>query len=828
MSSYYVLMLGKGRYNSMPQVLSYKSNCYFDWFGFSYPSIETKEVSNSKAISGIMDNDVYGEIMNHRKKSYGQNDYRLLQNIVLVTDESRDLLSKLITNSKGTHPLIFVSFVYANISSNEERKISAQKIKEIFCSPEENEKLLEAAEENISVYSTFDHCEYVVVCDGEKVQLKHYLSFLKKLRAQEEVGDILSLYGYNDGFKGSYIEDAVALIKYEDGLMLGGEVEGNNYIALGRFDHFKVIDEIDIWKLFNELGKLSPNLNRYSKAFIGVKDTGYLSEDFGKFNSDDERYNKLINKIQAVYEDCISTYNSSLPKDEEPDSYLIGGLVEIKNMMISTLRRGISKYYVLCVVDSYIALLRFIKEKVVLATKEDIERNYGAGRIDLRKQEILVNLMNSYFNYIQLLSSSMLHNDRKYVNADPYQLSCFDMPPRLIAFYTAISYNMIRLLKQQPDNNYTVMLVPDFKHDIYVDPLTCNRDYDNERNIIIIHINEKSSYDIIGTIKVIAHEIAHHVGQSANQRQERAKYYIKCCIAMMIAEAYNNVSEKNVWRITMGESPDENFSMLVDMIYDAFSFDKEFMLDDIREKASWYYADSVIRKFVSFWSHENDKDGAKAQQLRTTFKEFLNRNSHFSSEGYREYIPEDEEIRYIVESTIQTQNEKYTRELVSNILVQIFYKNFYRCEISSVKQQENYISYPFFDSMMLLFREGMADVQMISLLASASILKEYDKDQLPNKEKERENNAILKIRKSTVFNTFIDEVIEKTIEFDKSSVKRCSQKYICQNAVRYFKYVRTRENIKDIVAALEDASTMENVIIEIDRVINQYLDDLAS
>lgn len=828
MSSYYVLMLGKGSYNPTPQVLSYKSNCYFDWFGFSYPSAGIKEMSNSQAIFGIKDNDVYGEIMNQRKKSYAQNDYRLLQNIVLVTDESNDLLSKLKTNSEGSHALIFVSFVYANISSDRERRISAQNIKEIFRFTDDGQKLLDDVEENISVYSTFDHCEYIVVCDGSKVQLKHYLSFLKKLRAEKDICDILSLYGYNNGSAGYYNEKAVALIKYEDGLAMGGEDDGNNYTALGRFDHFKVIDEIDIWKLFDKLGNLNQNPNRCSKAFIGVKDSGCLLEDFGclNFNSDD-RYKKLIKKIQVAYDDCISAYSDSLDKDEETDSCLIGGLVEIKNMMISTLGRGISKYYVLCVVDSYVALLRFIKEKIILASTEDFERNYGAGRIDLRKQEILINLMNSYFNYIQLLSSSMLHNDRKFVSADPYQLSCFDMPPRLIAFYTAISYYMIKLLNTQSSDNYTVMLVPDFKHDIYVDSLTCNRDYEDERNIIIIHINEKSSYDILGTMKVIAHEIAHHVGQSTKHRQERAKCYVKCCIAMMITEAYKNVSEKDVWSITMGESPDKNFAMLVDMIYESFNFEKEFMLDDIREKDSWYYTDSVIRKFVNFWSHENDRDGAKAQQLRATFKEFLKQNSHFSVVGYREYIPEDEEIRYIIEGTIQTRNEEFTREFVSNILVQIFYKNFYRSEIGSVKQQENHISYPFFDSMMFLFRECMADVQMLSLLASISILRKYGKDKLPMQEKERENNAILQIRKSTVLNTFSDEIQEKTIEFDKSPAKRCSQKYICQNAVRYFNLVRTEKNIKHVVTALEDAATMEKVILEIDNVINHYLDDLV-
>ena len=58
MASCYVLMIGKGNCIDSEAILSYKSNCYFDWFGFSYPFESMKENINLQPVCKLINNNV--------------------------------------------------------------------------------------------------------------------------------------------------------------------------------------------------------------------------------------------------------------------------------------------------------------------------------------------------------------------------------------------------------------------------------------------------------------------------------------------------------------------------------------------------------------------------------------------------------------------------------------------------------------------------------------------------------------------------------------------------------------------------------------------------
>lgn len=76
--------------------------------------------------------------------------------------------------------------------------------------------------------------------------------------------------------------------------------------------------------------------------------------------------------------------------------------------------------------------------------------------------------------------------------------------------------------------------VPDFKIDTNVEPITNYRCKDGDHNLSIIHIHSSKFEDFAATLRTIAHEVGHHVGQNDELRRLRSQLYIKCLIFYLL------------------------------------------------------------------------------------------------------------------------------------------------------------------------------------------------------------------------------------------------------------------------------------------------------
>lgn len=815
MTSYYVLMLGKGNLESFNKVRLYRSNCYFDWIGFACPVIEEK----SQIIADVLSNSVYPETIKNRNISCQKNDYHILQDILLMTDETDNLLKKL-NNTSQACSFLYISFVCSNVLSDSGINVF-EKIKDAVYKIIDDKKIL-ISKQNISVYSTFDHCENIIICDGSKVELRRYISFLKKLKANEHISDILSIYAYDSNSDNWSKEHVFALVKHDENVSDKINGKYKNYSALGRFNHLKVFDDIEINELFRAVDKLS-FCNGYQKTFIGIESN--LLEDTPNRRSIDSMTMAINKKVKTACGKFIDDCNGFFKTSMEAQTYLVGGLKEIENMLVSILERGTSKYFVLCIFESYITLLNFLSIKVIASKDKDFKHNYGGVELPFRRHEVLINIINSYFNYIQVLSSSMLHNERKYINADPYQLSYFNFPPRLIAFYTAISSEIISLLKTRNSGSYTAMIVPDFKQDIYVDSLTQNRDYEKEHNLIIIHVNEKASYDILDTIKVIAHEIAHHVGQSTENRRMRAKLYVKCCIAMIIKEAFSKLcsTSKNVingnemWNLVIGRNPDKYFSILVDNIYDSAGFEQLLKLNDINGQEVWYYTSSLIENFVKHCKE------VKYEVICDAFEKFLHDIKFNCIKRSKKCIKPNSSFVDLITNA----DKDFAIKLIYNIFATDFGNAFMNCEIEDIELQGEIKNYKFFKFITYLFCEGMADVQMLALLDNEYIYDCYYKENISNRF-ENANDIFFGARNIIVQCSFLTTVSDKFLKFDKDPNENTTIKYICLKAIEYFKIIKTEKTLENLIDRIKDAVTIEEIIDIIDEKNRAYFKKLSS
>ncbi len=100
-----------------------------------------------------------------------------------------------------------------------------------------------------------------------------------------------------------------------------------------------------------------------------------------------------------------------------------------------------------------------------------------------------------------------------------------------------ISENISDGFKNDQDKKHkdSFFAVPDFKFDINVEPITNYRCTQGDHNLSIIHIHPSKFKDYTATLRTIAHEVGHHVGQTDELRKLRSGLYIRCLIYYILS-----------------------------------------------------------------------------------------------------------------------------------------------------------------------------------------------------------------------------------------------------------------------------------------------------
>ncbi len=749
MNDYRILMIGKNAASenvadntiTEDKYTIFNSNCYFDWFQFyslnSSASCTVEEKMNA----------FYQKYSSERtSRSNNSLGYHIQQSLMLVSDgrlsfeENLDYASRLY--------LSLISLPMWDNCSDADRYVELHK----NCYDMIVASVLESGLKGISVYHSLDHCDFIMVCNGDEVNLDQYIQLIKTLREKTSesgnkyIHDITSIYGYNKNkIESKETEEklniVVSLSKKNIGETLPLLNDKNKWDqimdAIGRYDSILVSKEIQ-WKDF---AQVSEELSKYTDRLFASRihicmPAESQNEGEGQTPPSPSRAkSSLITDIQNKFETHIKSITQKIKSffDEDTSNQICYALREIYHSVCIMLEREFSKYFILCFYESFCQLLKYIDEKLLIETISNADE-----KCDL--SEKIYDLLNSYFTYLRTLSSSTLHNERRFLQADPCQLTYFDIPPKLIAFYTAIASNMSKELTSSSDcsrdkSRYTFLIVPDFKKDVYVDSLTNNRDMFNETNILVIHINEKSMYDISRTTKIIAHEIAHHAGLNDQARKDRAKYYMRCITAKWLADILSE-RENSACHIFDTVNADHRYDLfvhLVNVLCDCFTEYQEereqevirpFKIDENISTASceltdyylisaeikkYYYSDFFVDEFKNriyqcilyqhFWEYFLDK--LKASQFDYW-------------QCFYKYLEEESEDAYFTRLSrkFQTKDSDFIRNYVFNIFSNELCN---RCKCYE-NVDANAISH--------VFREGVADMQMLILTTPRAYTKE--------------------------------------------------------------------------------------------------------
>lgn len=133
------------------------------------------------------------------------------------------------------------------------------------------------------------------------------------------------------------------------------------------------------------------------------------------------------------------------------------------------------------------------------------------------------------FQNVSILIDSMNHSSRQFIQTPPFRTMAFSIPPKLIAYYTAVGHQILLALQDDPDNHYGFMIAPSFVRNLEVVSIAVKELTDKDQ-MLSIAVSEPALYSLQQTTFYLAHEFSHYLGQKNRMRDERKDYLLKACI----------------------------------------------------------------------------------------------------------------------------------------------------------------------------------------------------------------------------------------------------------------------------------------------------------
>lgn len=207
------------------------------------------------------------------------------------------------------------------------------------------------------------------------------------------------------------------------------------------------------------------------------------------------------------------------------------------------------------------------------------QRLWSAAHITNKQREQAEACFSTFFSNILILVDGMNHSSRQFILTPPFRTIAFEMPPKVMAYYTALTHRLINVFNDNDsEERYGFIISPKFARELGVRSLASTNGSDvNE--FISIGIGEQWLYQLQHTTAVLAHEISHFVGKRGRERPFR-----KRCV--LLAEMQNILQEMSVeLHITLVE----HYSSVADRL--GVKLPEEFP-----EKGSVYIESSLLEQ----------------------------------------------------------------------------------------------------------------------------------------------------------------------------------------------------------------------------------------
>ena len=182
---------------------------------------------------------------------------------------------------------------------------------------------------------------------------------------------------------------------------------------------------------------------------------------------------------------------------------------------------GFSEEFVLSVLPSLSTFVEIEQEAVSFLgeAKKDSEKDPQKESVVEQIQVSLLHMQKNYFNALNTLALCTMHSERQFIHAPAFNATYFEIPPKILAFYNAITDYIASLLAEEEDKKYYFIIAPDYRSDLYVRPLNITYSRDTKKHLAIINLPEKYFYQPKEAIMLLAHEVGHYEGRRSREKR---------------------------------------------------------------------------------------------------------------------------------------------------------------------------------------------------------------------------------------------------------------------------------------------------------------------
>lgn len=201
---------------------------------------------------------------------------------------------------------------------------------------------------------------------------------------------------------------------------------------------------------------------------------------------------------------------------------------ETRRSLEALLKNGFSEEFVLSVLSTFLGFLQITIDIQDYRNLTALEKDE-----ELKLKESQGKMTRHYFNALNTLALCTMHSERQFVQAPAFNATYFDVPPKLLAFYSAVARQILDALRAESDADYHFLFVPNYQKDINVRPLELDMRENLPQHLAVAHLHESYFYDPVLTIKLFCHEAAHYL--SDRHRKDRAKYIFRVVSFLLLA-----------------------------------------------------------------------------------------------------------------------------------------------------------------------------------------------------------------------------------------------------------------------------------------------------
>lgn len=197
-------------------------------------------------------------------------------------------------------------------------------------------------------------------------------------------------------------------------------------------------------------------------------------------------------------------------------------------------------------------------------------------------------IIEKYINEVDGIIQHLIHTSQTFLLVPGYSGSLYDIPTKLLLFYTAYAHKLIEVFSdsdQEHEQKFICFICPLLNHKPEVQEVETEG---TEEVLLDIRLAQRHLYMPRAFLVILSHEIFHYIGNKSRCRRKRATHLIKMCVyAISYVLLSQDKLQKNISQLLIDKKRKEIQNYLIRIIPDII----EKRNDNMDEKK---YMSSII------------------------------------------------------------------------------------------------------------------------------------------------------------------------------------------------------------------------------------------